>query len=229
MPEASPLRIGIAGTQFMTEPAAGSVPLVCDASSDLLHKKIAVSKYGLIYAGAQKNLGPAGVTVVIVRRDLLDRSPEDLPVYLNYGIHVEKRSLYNTPPVFAIYVLGEVLKWVKRGGGLDALQERNRKKAALIYECVDSSDFYQGTADKGSRSLMNVTFRISDPQLEPVFLEEAADHDLVTLKGHRSIGGLRASIYNAFPEEGVRALVDFMKDFEARHRLSLRSTSSTDC
>ncbi len=207
----------IAGTQYAFEPDLGDVPLVCDASSDLLHKKIDVSKYALIYAGAQKNLGPAGVTLVILRNDLLEHCSDDLPVYLNYSTHVSKKSLYNTPPVFAIYVLGEVLKWVRAAGGLEAMEKRNRRKAAALYDAIDRSDFYRGVADKDSRSLMNVTFRMADSDLEPEFVRGASESRLAQLKGHRSVGGLRASIYNAFPEEGVQALVDFMQEFERRH------------
>jgi phosphoserine aminotransferase len=207
----------ITGTEFSKEPDAGSVPLVCDASSDLMHKKIDVSKYGIIYAGAQKNLGPAGVTVVIIRKDLLDRAPDNLPVLMIYRTNVEKQSLYNTPPTFPIYVMGEVFKWVKRKGGLDQLEKINRRKAALLYDAIDATEFYQGTAEKDSRSIMNITFRIADHDLEPVFLEQAAQNGMVTLKGHRSVGGLRASLYNAFPEEGAAALVNFMKEFEKKH------------
>jgi phosphoserine aminotransferase len=207
----------IFGTEFKTEPDAGGIPLVCDASSDILSRPIDVGKYGLIYAGAQKNLGPAGVTLVIIRKDLLARSPKNLPILLDYNLHVAHGSLYNTPPAFAIYVVREVLQWIKRQGGLNAIGERNQRKAAKIYAAIDASDFYRGTARKDSRSLMNVTFRLVKPELEPVMLKEAAAHGLVQLKGHRLTGGLRASIYNAFPEEGVDALVGFMGDFAARN------------
>ncbi|NLF24435.1 MAG: 3-phosphoserine/phosphohydroxythreonine transaminase [Deltaproteobacteria bacterium] len=209
----------IFGTEFQSEPAVdlSKTVLVCDASSDLLHKKIDIKKYGLIYAGAQKNLGPAGVTVVIIRRDLLSRSSKSLPIMLNYNTYVEHDSLYNTPPVFAIYVFGEVLKWIKRQGGLAKIEQINREKAELLYAAIDASDFYIGHAEPGSRSLMNVTFRIRQQDLEPQFVKEAAEQGLVELKGHRSVGGLRASIYNAFPLEGVKKLVAFMREFEGKH------------
>jgi phosphoserine aminotransferase len=206
----------IVGTQYPNEPAVSEIPLVCDASSDLLYKKIDVRKYGLIYAGAQKNLGPAGVTVVIIRRDLLERSPQNLATYLNYHTQVDKKSLLNTPPTFAVFVLGEVLKWVLAEGGLSVIEVRNQRKAAMLYDVIDSSGFYRGVAERHSRSLMNVTFRLEDPYLEAEFVAEAAERNLVQLKGHRSVGGLRASIYNAFPEEGVAALVSFMQEFERK-------------
>ena len=207
----------IYGTQWKSEPEVGSLPLVCDASSDFLHKKVDVSKYGLIYAGAQKNLGPAGVTLVIVRNDLLSRSAAELPIYLNYNTHVKNQSLYNTPPVYAIYVVAEVLKWIKRAGGLKVIAERNQRKAAMLYAAIDATDFYQGTACPEARSLMNITFRIKNTELESVFVEEAAKQGLVELKGHRNVGGLRASIYNAFPEQGVAELVRFIRDFAGKH------------
>ena len=207
----------IAGTQYRTEPEVGDVPLVCDASSDLLHKKLDVSKYGLIYAGAQKNLGPAGVTVVIIRKDLLERIPENLPTMLDYRTYVEGKSLANTPPTFPIYVVGEVFKWLKSTGGLDARLKLNEEKAAVLYDYVESTDFYQALAVKEDRSLMNVTFKLSNEELQDAFLKEAKSQGLDGLKGHRSVGGLRASIYNAFPKEGVVALVDFMKDFASKN------------
>ena len=207
----------IYGTQWKSEPEVGSLPLVCAASSDFLHKKVDVSKYGLIYAGAQKNLCPAGVTLVIVRNDLLSRSAAELPIYLNYNTHVKNQSLYNTPPVYAIYVVAEVLKWIKRAGGLKVIAERNQRKAAMLYAAIDATDFYQGTACPEARSLMNITFRIKNTELESVFVEEAAKQGLVELKGHRNVGGLRASIYNAFPEQGVAELVRFIRDFAGKH------------
>lgn len=206
----------IAGTQFQSEPDPGSGFLACDASSDILHKKIDVTKYGLLYAGAQKNLGPAGVTVVIIRNDLLERIPDNLPTLLDYRTYVEKKSLFNTPPTLPIYVVGEVLKWIKGKGGLDAIEASNRKKAAELYDAIDSIDLYQPVADRDCRSLMNVTFTLTDDNLQPAFLEEAEANGLNGLKGHRSVGGMRASIYNAFPAEGVIALVDFMRDFAGR-------------
>ena len=208
----------IYGTQFRTEPAVGSRVLVCDASSDLLYKQIDVSKYGLIYAGAQKNLGPAGVTLVIVRKDLLERSPKSLPVMMNYNTYVKSDSLYNTPPVFAIFVVGLVLEWLKRQGGLAEIERRNELKAAELYEYIDSTDFYSPVVKtREDRSLMNVCFRLSDQDLEADFIKAAQAAGLVGLKGHRSVGGLRASLYNALPRESVTALVSFMKDFAAKH------------
>jgi len=201
------------GTQFKTEPETGAV-LVCDASSDILSRKIDVAKYGLIYAGAQKNLGPAGVTLVIIRKDLLKRSSEKLPVMMNYNTYANSSSLYNTPPVFAIYVVGEVLKWIKREGGLAVIEKRNEDKAKILYDMIDSTDFYLGTAEKSSRSIMNVTFRLPNEELEKKFLQEAEANHFVGLPGHRSVGGVRASIYNAFPVEGVEKLVEFMKRFK---------------
>ena len=204
----------IFGTQFSSEPDAGEALLVCDASSDFLHKKIDVSKYGLIYAGAQKNLGPAGVTLVVIRRDLLERCPASLPLMMNYRTYSESQSLHNTPPVFAIYVVHEVLRWLKGLGGLAAIERQNRRKAEVLYKAIDGSSLYYGHAEADARSLMNVTFRLKNESLEGVFVKEAEAAGLVGLKGHRSVGGLRASIYNAFPPEGVDALVSFMQEFE---------------
>jgi phosphoserine aminotransferase len=204
----------IFGTEFKEEPEVGDAPLVCDASSDILSRPIDVAKYGVIYAGAQKNMGPAGVTMAIVRDDLLARIPPGLPTMLDYGVHVKKESLYNTPPTFAIYMVGLVLKWLKSLGGLAEMQRVNETKANMLYDAIDGTDFYRGTAEKASRSLMNVTFRLPNEDLEKKFVAEATAAGLDGLKGHRSVGGLRASIYNAFPTEGVRALVDFMKEFE---------------
>lgn len=204
----------IYGTQWKTEPEVGNVPLVCDASSDILHKKIDVNKYGLIYAGAQKNIGPAGVTLVIIRKDLLERSSDELHTYLNYKVHVENNSLYNTPATFGIYIAGLVFKWLLNMGGLDEMYKRNVEKAKILYDAIDSSDgFYRGTVVPEDRSLMNVTFRLPNEELEKKFIEEAKKRDLDGLKGHRSVGGIRASIYNAFPKKGVEALVTFMEEF----------------
>jgi phosphoserine aminotransferase len=207
----------IFGTEWKTEPEAGAAPLVADASSDIFSHPIDVSKYGLIYAGAQKNLAPAGVTIVILRDDLLSRSPDSLPTMLNYNTHAKERSLYNTPPVFTIYVMRLVLKWLLENGGLEAMARHNEEKAALLYGCIDSTEFYRGHAEAGSRSLMNVTFRLPSEELEKQFISEATRAGLDGLKGHRSVGGCRASIYNAFPREGVEALVSFMKEFERTH------------
>jgi phosphoserine aminotransferase len=208
----------IFGTQWQTEPEVGNVPLVCDASSDILHKKIDVRKYGLIYAGAQKNMGPAGVTLVIIRKDLLERSQDSLHTMVNYKIHAENDSLYNTPNTFGIYIIKLVTKWLLNLGGLDAMYEINKKKAQIIYDCIDESGgFYKGHAEKDSRSLMNVTFNLATEELEKKLISEATKAGFDGLKGHRSVGGLRASIYNAFPLKGVEALVDFMKDFQKRN------------
>lgn len=204
----------IYGTQWKTEPEVGNVPLVCDASSDILHKKIDVNKYGLIYAGAQKNIGPAGVTLVIIRKDLLERSSDNLHTYLNYKVHVENNSLYNTPSTFGIYVAGLVFKWLLNMGGLDEMYRRNVEKAKILYDAIDASDgFYKGTVVPEYRSLMNVTFRLPNEELEKKFIEEAKKRDFDGLKGHRSVGGIRASIYNAFPKKGVEDLVTFMEEF----------------
>ncbi|HOJ36688.1 MAG TPA: 3-phosphoserine/phosphohydroxythreonine transaminase [Ignavibacteriales bacterium] len=208
----------IYGTQWKTEPEVGNVPLVCDASSDFMHRKIDVSKYALIYAGAQKNLGPSGVTVVIIRKDLLERSSDELHTYLNYKIHAENNSLYNTPTVFGIYIINLVTKWLLNMGGLDEMYKRNVEKAQILYDCIDNSNgYYIGHADKDSRSLMNVTFNLRTPELEKKLIEEATAAGFDGLKGHRSVGGLRASIYNAFPKKGVEDLVAFMEDFRKRN------------
>ncbi|MBI2956099.1 MAG: 3-phosphoserine/phosphohydroxythreonine transaminase [Acidobacteria bacterium] len=207
----------IEGTEWAMEPEVGGVPLVCDASSDILSRPIEVRKYGLIYAGAQKNMGPAGVTVVIVSDDLLARVPAGLPAMLDYKLQAEKKSVYNTPPVFAIYVLRLVMKWLRGLGGLKEMERRNREKAELLYHAIDASGgFYRGTAEKASRSRMNVTFRLPTEELEKKFVAEAAQQKLVGLAGHRTVGGMRASIFNAFPLEGVQALVAFMKDFQQK-------------
>ena len=204
----------IHGTEWKYDPATGAVPLVADASSDILSRPIDVGKYALIYAVAQKNLAPAGVTLVIIRKDMLERSPKDLHTMLNYNTHAKERSLYNTPPVFAIYVMRLVLKWLVEQGGLEVVQQRNEEKAKILYDAIDSSQFYRGHAQPDGRSLMNVTFRLSSEDLEKQFVSEATKSGLDGLKGHRSVGGIRASIYNAFPKQGVEALAAFMKEFE---------------
>src|SRR5688572_1637577 len=204
----------IHGTQWHRLPDVGGAPLVADASSDIFSRPIDISKYGLVYAGAQKNLGPSGVTVVIVRDDLLSRSADTLPSMLNYRLHAENDSRYNTPPAFGIYILGLVLKWLKGMGGLAAIETVNERKAAALYAELDRTAFWAPHADKDSRSRMNVTFRLASEALESKFVKEATAAGLDGLKGHRSVGGLRASIYNAFPEEGVTALVQFMQEFE---------------
>jgi phosphoserine aminotransferase len=173
-------------------------------------------RFGLLYAGAQKNLGPSGVTLVLIRQDLLERSPANLPTMMNYKVQAENNSLYNTPPTFGIYLLGLTMKWLKSLGGLAGIAALNQRKAAKLYAEIDRSGFYRGTAHKDSRSLMNVTFRLPDEELEKLFNKEATTSGLDGLKGHRSVGGMRASIYNAFPEEGVDALVEFMREFERK-------------
>ena len=207
----------IFGTQWPAEPAVGPAPLVADTSSDMFSRPIDVSKYGLIYAGAQKNLGPSGVTLVIVREDLLGRSDKGLPTILNYAVQAENGSMYNTPPCFGIYLMGLVVKWALAQGGLDVLGATNERKAAKLYAEIDRSGYYRGTADRGSRSRMNVTFRLPSEELEKLFVKETTAAGLDGLKGHRSVGGMRASIYNAFPEAGVDALVSFMQEFEKKH------------
>jgi phosphoserine aminotransferase len=207
----------IHGVEWKYDPEVGDVPLVADASSDIFSRPINAQKYALIYAGAQKNLAPAGTTLVIIRDDLLARTPGGLHTMLDYNTHVKDRSLYNTPAVFAIYVMRLVLKWLLDQGGLEAVGRRNEEKAALLYDTIDSSDFYRAHAEPDSRSLMNVAFRLPGEDLEKQFISEATKAGLDGLKGHRSVGGIRASIYNAFPREGVEALVSFMKEFERTH------------
>ncbi len=205
----------IYGTQWKQEPETGNVPLACDASSDFLHKKIDLSKYGVIYAGAQKNIGPAGVVVVIVRNDMLERSADTLHTYLNYKVHAENKSLYNTPPTFGVYIAGLVFKWLLNMGGLDEMYKRNVDKAKILYEAIDGSGgYYKGTTVPEDRSIMNVTYRLPNEELEKKFIDEAKKKGFDGLKGHRSVGGIRASIYNAFPKKGVEDLVTFMDDFK---------------
>lgn len=210
----------IQGVQFQSEPQCpSSVPLVCDASSDFLHRPVDINKYGVLYACAQKNAGPAGVTVVIIRRDLIERGGDSLPGYLNYKNHADNDSEWNTPPTFAIWVLGKVAKWLKDDiGGLAEMEKINRAKAAMLYNAIDQSGgFYTGHAKPDCRSLMNATFTLPDDELQSAFLAAAAERDLVSLKGHRSVGGIRASIYNAMPTEGVQKLADFMTEFASSH------------
>ncbi len=208
----------IQGVQFDSDPVQlidDKTPLVCDASSDFLCRPLPIQKYGLLYACAQKNAGPAGVTVVVIRDDLLARSDENLPGYLNYRSHVNEQSMYNTPPTFAVYVLELVLQWLEETiGGLEAMRRINEHKAKLLYDVLDQG-YYRGHAEAADRSLMNVTFRLPTPEAEKQFLEQAGKHELTNLAGHRSVGGVRASIYNAMPTEGVQMLADFMKDFAA--------------
>jgi len=207
----------IEGTQWHQVPDVGSAPLVSDASSDILSRPIDVTKYGLIYAGAQKNLGPAGATIVIIRDDLLQRSSKSLHTMLNYATHAENGSLYNTPPVFAIYGVGLVLQWLRAQGGLDAIARTNQRKASKLYAEIDRTGFYRPTAKTVDRSLMNVTFRLPSETLEKPFVRESTAAGFDGLKGHRSVGGMRASIYNAFPEEGIDSLVEFMREFERKN------------
>ncbi len=204
----------IKGTQWHRFPDTGSVPLVADMSSDILSRPFDPTPFGLIYAGAQKNLGPAGVTLVIIRDDMTARTPESLPSMLKYSTYVEKDSMYNTPPCFAIYAVQLVAKWLEETvGGLEGVDALNRRKAELLYATIDESDYYRGTADKGSRSLMNVTFRLPSEDLEKKFVADALENGLGGLKGHRSVGGCRASIYNATRMDAVESLVQFMKEF----------------
>jgi phosphoserine aminotransferase len=206
----------IEGTQWKALPTLGDAPLVSDSSSDIFSRPIDVSRHALIYAGAQKNLGPSGVTLVIIREDLLARSQDKLPTMLNYRIHADNNSLYNTPNTFGIYLLGLTMKWLKSLGGLTEIAKINERKAAKLYAEIDRSGFYRGTAQKSSRSVMNVTFRLATEELEKLFVKETTAAGLDGLKGHRDVGGMRASIYNAFPEKGVDALVEFMKEFERK-------------
>ncbi len=201
----------VVGTQF-TEVPRVDPPIVCDASSDFLSRPIDMANYALIYAGAQKNIGPAGATVVLVHDRFLQRRNKSLPVILDYGIHAAK--LYNTPPVFAVYLIGKVLAWLEAQGGLAAIEEINERKAGKLYARIDRTDFYRGTAHEDARSRMNVTFRLPSEDLEARFLSEAHGRGLLALKGHRSVGGMRTSLYNACPEESVDALIAFMDDFE---------------
>ncbi|MER3559393.1 MAG: 3-phosphoserine/phosphohydroxythreonine transaminase [Armatimonadota bacterium] len=208
----------IQGVQFPEEPPVGDRPLVCDASSDFLSRPIPIERYALLYAGAQKNAGPAGVTIVILRADLCERTPPNMPAMLDYRLQAENRSLYNTPPVFAIYMVLQVTRWLRETiGGLERMHQLNREKARLLYEVIDQSGgFYRGHAHPEYRSLMNVVWRLPSEELEKEFLKEAESHQFYELKGHRSVGGCRASIYNAMPLEGVRALREFMLDFWRR-------------
>lgn len=203
----------IEGVEWKHEPEVGDVPLIADASSDILSHPIPVDKYALIYAGAQKNMGPSGVTLVILRDDLLEKIPEGMHTMLDYRTHVENDSLYNTPNTWGIYIISLICKWLQEKGGLQAMQRENEEKAGLLYDAIDATDFYRGHADADARSLMNVTFRLPSEELEKKFTSEATAQGLDGLKGHRSVGGVRASIYNAFPIAGVKALVDFMKEF----------------
>lgn len=204
----------IYGTKFNQLPETGDIPLVADLSSCILSEKMDVTKYGILFAGAQKNLGPAGVTVVIIREDLIGRVDESVPTMLNYKTHADNDSMFNTPPTYAIYMLGLVFEWMLEQGGIEVIEQKNREKAALLYDYLDRSKLFKGTAAKADRSLMNVPFVTGDEALDAQFIKAATVAGLVNLKGHRSVGGMRASIYNAMPIEGVKALVDFMQHFE---------------
>lgn len=208
----------IEGTQFASYPESGNVPLIADMSSDILCRPVDVSKFGMIYAGAQKNLGPSGVTIVILRDDLAQDSPKTIPTMLRYDTHAKNDSLYNTPPSFSVYMVSLVLKWLKEKGGVAAMEQYNRNKTNLIYNAIDNSGgFYTGFAQPESRSIMNITFRLPSEELEKLFAKESEAEGFVGLKGHRSVGGLRASTYNAVPLESCQALVQFMAEFQKRH------------
>ena len=207
----------INGLEFFTVPEVGDKPLVADMSSTLLSRPLDISKYGLIYAGAQKNIGPAGLTIVIIREDLVFSTMPNMPSLLSYKTHINAGSMYNTPPTYAWYIAGLVFKWLKDLGGLTAMGKRNQHKAEMLYTAIDHSEFYHNPVDPAYRSWMNVPFTLSNPDLNKSFLTEAASAELLTLAGHRSIGGMRASIYNAMSEEGVQTLIDFMNDFANRN------------
>ncbi len=207
----------IGGVQYQATPDVGHVPLVADMSSDILSRPVDVSKYGLIYAGAQKNMGPSGLTIVIVREDLLGQALPATPTAFDYKTVADNESMYNTPPTYSIYIAGLVFNWIKSRGGLEAMAAHNRTKAAVLYDYLDATTFYSCPVARDCRSLMNVPFRLKDEALDEAFLKGAQARRMVQLKGHRSVGGMRASIYNAMPIEGVRALVAYMKEFEAQH------------
>lgn len=209
----------IYGTQWQDFPDTGDVPLIADMSSDIFSKPIDVSKFAMIYAGAQKNLGPSGVTLVIIRKDMIEKANTNIPTMLKYSTYSKNNSLYNTPPTFGIYMLGEVLNWVKDLGGLTEMKRRNEEKAALIYQVIDQSNgFYVGHAESSSRSLMNITFRLKDEELEKKFLAEAKKEGFVGVNGHRSVGGCRASTYNAVPHDTCKAFSEFMVQFQNNHK-----------
>lgn len=208
----------IYGTRFNYIPETGEIPLVADMSSNILSEEIDVSKFGLIWAGAQKNVAPAGVSIVIIREDLLGYAGAEIPTYLDYKIHADNGSMYNTPPTFTIYVAGEVFKYLKSIGGIAEMERRNKEKAAILYDCIDSSELFSCPVAKEDRSIMNVVFMTGDAELDKKFIAEAREKGMINLAGHRSLGGMRASIYNAMPKDGVEALVAFMKEFEAANK-----------
>lgn len=208
----------IEGTAFAAFPETGEIPLVADMSSNIMSEEIDITKFGVIYAGAQKNIGPAGLTIVIIREDLIGGARESCPVMLDYQTHSDKGSLYNTPPTFAIYMAKLVFEWLQELGGIKKMEKMNREKAKLLYDFLDGSSFFTSPVEKGSRSLMNIPFATKSDELNAAFIKEAKTAGLETLKGHRSVGGMRASIYNAMPIEGVQKLVDLMRDFEEKYR-----------
>jgi phosphoserine aminotransferase len=207
----------IGGVQYHQMPDVGGVPLVADMSSDILSRPIDVSKFGLIYAGAQKNIGPAGLTIIIVREDLIGQPHPALPTAFDYKTVADNESMYNTPPTYAIYIAGLVFNWLKKQGGLKAMQEHNATKAAVLYDFLDQTKFYSSPVARDCRSLMNVPFKLKDEALDAAFLKGAEARGMLQLKGHRAVGGMRASIYNAMSVDGVRSLVGYMKEFEAQH------------
>ena len=208
----------IFGTEWHYDPNAGDVPVVADMSSNILSKPVDISKYGIIYAGAQKNMGPAGMAVVIIREDLMGHYRENMPVLLDYQLMADKNSMYNTPPTYSIYMMKLVTEWVEQMGGLEAMAKNADLRSSMLYDYLDSTDFYQGAAQKASRSRMNVTFRTGNDELDKKFIQESIDAGMTNLKGHRLVGGMRASIYNAMPIEGVEYLIDFMKKFENNNK-----------
>lgn len=208
----------IFGTEWHYDPNAGDVPVVADMSSNILSKPVDISKYGIIYAGAQKNMGPAGMAVVIIREDLMGHYRENMPVLLDYQLMADKNSMYNTPPTYSIYMMKLVTEWVEQMGGLEAMAKNADLRSSMLYDYLDSTDFYKGAAQKASRSRMNVTFRTGNDELDKKFIQESIDAGMTNLKGHRLVGGMRASIYNAMPIEGVEYLIDFMKKFEKNNK-----------
>ena len=208
----------IFGTEWHYDPTAGDVPVVADMSSNILSKPVDISKYGMIYAGAQKNMGPAGMAVVIIREDLMGHYRENMPVLLDYQLMADKNSMYNTPPTYSIYMMKLVTEWVEQMGGLEAMAKNADLRSSMLYDYLDSTDFYKGAAQKDSRSRMNVTFRTGNDELDKKFIQESIDAGMTNLKGHRLVGGMRASIYNAMPIEGVEYLIDFMKKFENNNK-----------
>lgn len=208
----------IEGTEYFNYPECGDTPLVADMSSDFLSQPVDVTKFGLIYAGVQKNLGPAGISIVIVKKQLIREDLVGVPTYLDYATHANNQSMYNTPNTFAIYASMLVLRWLKKNGGLQAIHEKNKEKAQLLYDYIDHSSFYHNPVKVSERSLMNIPFTIGDKELEAKFIKEAKDSGFENIKGHRSVGGMRASLYNAFPKEGVLALIRFMNQFEEENQ-----------